>query len=995
MGKPHFESILRQVRALADPRTAAASDAELLARFRARREEAAFAELLGRHGPMVLAVGRRLLGQDPEAEDVFQATFLLLARKAGAIRKPESVASWLHSVAQRLAVRARTQAARRQAHEEQAADMRRTGPRPNTAWQELQQLLDDALQQVPAKYRAALVLCYLEGKTQEEAAQQFGCAVGTVKSWLVRGRKLLQARLVRRGVVLSAGSLATALTASAASAAVPALLVQPTLAAALQFGSGQTAAALVSARTAALVNTGLQLLVMGKLKAATPLLIALVLLCAGAAVAYQAAERGSERGIQPAQPQAGTEGALRNSRPPLRVSVDFQGDPLPPDALARLGTTRFRHAGLVERLALSPDGKAVATWSASRLWQWEAGTGKLARRVGPIWADLHGLAFLPDGKSLAVLSRDDGEVCLWDFASGKPPPADAGRECPTTRTCCAVSGNGKVVALWSQPAGEGDGLIRTYQIDAGQEFHALKEVRRFDAPRAVCWLMLSPDGKRLLSVGPPGKGGDRDVRLWDVAAGEELHQLGVATAQWMQTSMLAAFSPDGRTLALAAADKTIQLWDVACGQERIRLSGHTRAVVCLAFSPDGQTLASGGSDPAVRLWNVDSGRMVHEFKLERGNVASVAFSADGRTLATGGTEGLVRLWDVDTGREALAPAGLESTIAALAVTADGGTVVMASWNGTLRLWDMATGRQRRRLEVDPGGSAALSFASHGRTLAWSNGMTVQLWDVDVAGARDVKQVQRELAARPLAVAPGGRTVAALTPDRAVCLWDTVTGRVTSIDTKERTGLTRVAFSADSQVLATAEGVASPWAKSNLTMSLWDVATGQLIRRFPLPYDQGPAQCWISAIAFSPDGTFLASASRSFAASTGPISGQGERGNPIRLWDVASGREVRPFPAEPGHGVFDIGGANCVAFSPDGVTLAAGEANDIVLYEVATGKVRRRLEGHNGQVQNLAFAADGRVLVSSAADLTALVWDLRRSAPGEVLQAGASKQPTDP
>src|SRR5262249_33522456 len=139
------------------------SDRELLERFRAHREEAAFVALLRRHGPMVLHVCRRIRGNEQDAEDVFQATFLLLARKADSIRKRESVASWLHGVAHRLALEAKGQGARRQARERRAADMRRTSAAPDRAWQELQAALDEALRQLPEKYRAPILLCYLEG----------------------------------------------------------------------------------------------------------------------------------------------------------------------------------------------------------------------------------------------------------------------------------------------------------------------------------------------------------------------------------------------------------------------------------------------------------------------------------------------------------------------------------------------------------------------------------------------------------------------------------------------------------------------------------------------------------------------------------------------------------------------------------------------------------------------------------------------------------------
>src|SRR5262245_14947901 len=143
-----------------------ASDGELLGRFLAHNEQEAFVTLLKRHGPMVFHVCQRIQGNEHDAEDVFQATFLLLACKAGSIRNQESVASWLHGAAHRLALAAKGQGVRRAARERRALDMRRTADGRNKAWQELQATLDEALRQVPEKYRAPLLLCYLEGKSQ-------------------------------------------------------------------------------------------------------------------------------------------------------------------------------------------------------------------------------------------------------------------------------------------------------------------------------------------------------------------------------------------------------------------------------------------------------------------------------------------------------------------------------------------------------------------------------------------------------------------------------------------------------------------------------------------------------------------------------------------------------------------------------------------------------------------------------------------------------------
>jgi RNA polymerase sigma factor (sigma-70 family) len=202
------------------PRTAV-SDGQLLARFVAAHDEAAFAALLRRHGPMVYRVCRRLLRHTQDAEDAFQATFLVLAKKAGSVVKRDSVSSWLYAVAYRTACNARAGRARRRALERQVEEL----PQPEVAPAEPQDwrpLLDHELSRLPEKYRELVVLCDLEGLSRREAARQLGLPEGTVSSRLATARQMLARRLSRYGLALSGGALAAALSQGAALAQVPA-----------------------------------------------------------------------------------------------------------------------------------------------------------------------------------------------------------------------------------------------------------------------------------------------------------------------------------------------------------------------------------------------------------------------------------------------------------------------------------------------------------------------------------------------------------------------------------------------------------------------------------------------------------------------------------------------------------------------------------------------------------------------------------------------------
>jgi RNA polymerase sigma factor (sigma-70 family) len=242
-----------------------AADRQLLQRFVTAQDQAAFAALVRRHGPMVLGVCRRLLSDAHEAEDAFQATFLVLVHKARSVRRPERLGPWLHGVACRVAAQARD-AARRRARQREAANMPDSDPTVETVWRELRGVLDEELGRLAEKYRAPLVLHYLEGKSTEEVARQLGCARGTVLSRLARGRDRLRDRLVRRGVTLTVWGLALALAEKAAPAAVPAALAEGTV--------QEAAAGVVPAAVAALTRGVLRAMLLSKLRVAGVVLLA-------------------------------------------------------------------------------------------------------------------------------------------------------------------------------------------------------------------------------------------------------------------------------------------------------------------------------------------------------------------------------------------------------------------------------------------------------------------------------------------------------------------------------------------------------------------------------------------------------------------------------------------------------------------------------------------------------------------------------------------------
>lgn len=264
--------------------TETAPDGRLLEEFAATRSPEAFEELVRRYNALVTGVCRRIVASPQDAEEVAQAVFLTLAHKARSLAGTPGVAGWLHHVARDLSLNALKAAARRRRREQEAAKKKR---QTEAGWDDVRPVLDQALDALPEKYRVPLILHYLQDRTQEDIAQELGCQVGTISTWLHRGRELLRGRLARSGVAVSGALLATLLAENAASAAVSSGIV--------------SSAAAVSPHVWSLVQGGMKAMAFAKLKVAAAIVLSVGMAGTGAGVAYQAlAERqGSKADLTP------------------------------------------------------------------------------------------------------------------------------------------------------------------------------------------------------------------------------------------------------------------------------------------------------------------------------------------------------------------------------------------------------------------------------------------------------------------------------------------------------------------------------------------------------------------------------------------------------------------------------------------------------------------------------------------------------------------------
>jgi len=309
------------------------TDGELLEQYVTRRDEAAFEALVRRHGPMVLGVCRRVLRNGADAEDAFQATFLVFVRKAASIRSRGTVSNWLYGVAHNTALKAKAMNRKRHVKEREAGTVPKHEARAEV-WQEVQSLLDAELSKLADKYRVPIVLCDLEGKTIKEAARHLGWPQGTVATRLTRGRAQLAKRLTKHGLTLSGGVVAAVLSQRAASSNVPIeLIASTTKAASSVAATGQVAAAgVVSTKVAALTEGMMKAMLLTKLRFVTTLVLALVPIGVGWGV-YQTRAAGIH--VKEEVIETSVDGSAGSARPGKQ-----ERKPIDDDAKAKSVSTR-------------------------------------------------------------------------------------------------------------------------------------------------------------------------------------------------------------------------------------------------------------------------------------------------------------------------------------------------------------------------------------------------------------------------------------------------------------------------------------------------------------------------------------------------------------------------------------------------------------------------------------------------------------------------------
>jgi RNA polymerase sigma factor (sigma-70 family) len=612
--------LLDFIRNLTETETARkVSDRELLSRFIGQHDETAFRAIVRRHGPMVFRLCLRVLCREKDAEDAFQATFLILVKKAAAVQRQESVGSWLFGVAQRVACKMKATLARRRARESQAAEKPYEDPLAQTSVREALELLHGELARLPEKYRAPLVLYCLEGATRDEVAQQLGLTLRTLKKRLELGRELLRNRLNRRGLTIPAALLAILLCERGASAAISAGLVISTVKAATLVAAGSAVTSVVSVEVAALTEGVMKAMFFTKLKSAMVLLVAVSLLGLASVMATQDFAKDGQ--VNPKSPDA------------LQKEDDSAKGGLKPSWKAQ--ATLEGHKDEVLCLTFGVDQLATASKDGSiKLWNVanakEEGACKYPVELGP----MRSMAFTPDGKTALLVFGE--HIGVWDTSKNGFPKATIGGASPLALD----SGDDgfRLVLRHTEDSG------KNLQIMVISRFGSQDEELGFGPSESKGLLghneveiaRLSQDGAVLASGTA-----DKAITLWKVSEKKEQ-----AVCKGHTDALLAVeFSPDGKILASSSKDGTVRLWDVATGKELAVLKGHEGQVHCVAFSPDSNTLASGGTDKMIVLWDVKAAKRLTVLKGHTEGVLHVAFSRGGNMLASASKDKTVKLWE--------------------------------------------------------------------------------------------------------------------------------------------------------------------------------------------------------------------------------------------------------------------------------------------------------------------------------------------------------------
>jgi RNA polymerase sigma factor (sigma-70 family) len=932
------------------------SDAELVLRFVQRNDAAAFEQLVGRYASLVWGVCRRVLPCEADCEDAFQATFLSLVRQAGVLDPHRPLAAWLHTVALRVARKAWGRAQRQAAQLTHCLDGRSSPPvQSDGCTGELMSSIDAELERLPAPLRVPIILCCLEGRTRDEAAEAMGCTVAAVKSRLERGRSLLRKRLQHRGFQLPAAFLVLTLTGSRVSATLQAMAVKSAL------GAPPATVAVLAATSgvsffAKAMTVALSLITVG-------------LLGIGAMAAIQSPTQEDKAPPENAQADSKTlaSSAKKETAQPLR---DRFGDPLPDGAVRRFGTLRFRHNEIVD-LAFTPDGKRlIAGCGRAPLVVFDAKTGEKLAQIGKVTPNnYYGFALSPDGKRVACCGFD---LTLWDLESGNLIKELKCGRCGAV----AFSPDGtKIVA-----AKEFTGQFQVVDVATRTQVRTWKLGEEDKEMYFVNALSYSPDGKHVAGIVSGFQRDDGDsfrepstqMHLWNPETGAPAGTLG--TPKDKHTAF--AFQPGGNRAATIGQDQAVQFWDLETLKkvQEITPTKKGASATSLRFSADGKRCGFYDGKGSLVVVDVGKSKELRRFDLgqpDSHSPCAIALDTEGRTLAFARFgDSSIRVWDVGTGEERLGDAG-HRPAATLELSADGRALI--SRGDKVFRWDLQTGEGR----VQSGEAAEDSRkgkwdkgAWHYQGMRWqfvSGGLNNELEILSLDGKKSIRKIKEPAATRGHAISPDGVHLAISYQDRpsTVFLWNPEKNEEPHKLIGHPDACQQLLFSHDGGLLIAGAGTHNKYPSE--TLFVYDVATGKLIHKFATNSAPGP-------MILTADDRLL-------------ITGGLWNDAAVHVWDMQSGNQLATLAdpsltatSEPQNvPTLQLAISN-LALSVDERLLTmvtnSGDTSMVSVWETNSWKlVRAFVPNRPRHANSVVISQDGRSVFVANSDSTILEWDV--------------------
>jgi WD40 repeat protein len=672
--------------------------------------------------------------------------------------------------------------------------------------------------------------------------------------------------------------------------------------------------------------------------------------------------------------------------------LDLYGDPLPAGAVARLGTVRLRPGRMVRHLLVSTNGNRLATFSETGFSLWDPATGRELRHVALPSARVHAAVWPDANRGVALLELGHREYYLWDFADEKaarPPVLERsqlvgvqGGQDNEYHSAWAVSRDGRWLAAGRSGWQERLRNVSIWKIETGQFLRDLSAPRTLGPQEGHCsGVAFSPDGRQLLVFSKEKEAKEERLVVYELNTSGQRQQLAVPSTIQQGTIKVHDISPDGRTLALGLADGTCRLLDLSGRGMSRSIGNHVgqnpnhKGVSAVTFSPDGRTLITAGRDQVVRLWDFATGQELRTLENKSASwIETVVFAPNGDWLATAGQGGIIRVWDAATGAERSSPAGHRQMVWSVAVSPDGKSAATSGFDETLRFWNLDKGSELRQLALGKIGS--VTYAPQGNGVLVGVNETLRFFDANSGNVRELPTELAKFSGWAHGFSVDGQSL--ITSGKGiVTLWDWPAGRprrtielqVPPDTSVEEIRCSAASLSPDGRVLITnserhvqrmVDGVLHGGVRF-LATELWDATTGQRLHRL----ENSP---WYGKHAFSRDGRFFV------------LSGNGGlKTEALALWDVGTGALHKAFeapkdrnlgPGRPSRSVRNF------ALAPNRATLATAEDDGSVLvYDIASGQLRRKLTGHRGVVLSLAFTPDGERLLTASADTTCLLWDL--------------------